>query len=110
MAALALNPSQCHQHSTCSLGIPLLQIIHQQLRRDNPPAMTAYCATETCCPDSASKRLSLLFLQVYSKQEGQFSPRTAEMRADLGKATTDLHVMQTFDGPAPETINGKLAT
>jgi hypothetical protein len=47
--------------------------------------------------------------EVYKKQEGQFSPRTAEMRADLGKATTDLHVMQTFDGPAPETINGRLA-
>lgn len=49
-----------------------------------------------------------LILQVYKKSEGEFSPRTAEMRADLGKAATDLHVMQTFDGPAPETINGTI--
>lgn len=45
--------------------------------------------------------------QVFNKSEGQFSPRTAEMRADLGSAATDLATMQTFDGPAPETINGK---
>lgn len=46
-------------------------------------------------------------LQMSNKSEGSFSPRTAEIRADLGNAATDLHMMQTFDGPAPETINGE---
>jgi hypothetical protein len=35
------------------------------------------------------------------------SPRMAEMRADMGKAASDLTTMQTFDGPGPETINGE---
>lgn len=35
------------------------------------------------------------------------SPRVAEMRADLGTAAADLSQLQTFDGPAPETINGE---
>eukprot|EP00882_Tetradesmus_deserticola_P024010 GHRQ01026218.1.p2 GENE.GHRQ01026218.1~~GHRQ01026218.1.p2 ORF type:complete len:102 (+),score=8.31 GHRQ01026218.1:399-704(+) len=30
----------------------------------------------------------------------------AEMRADLGTAASDISTLQTFDGPAPETING----
>eukprot|EP00878_Enallax_costatus_P037627 GHUV01042523.1.p1 GENE.GHUV01042523.1~~GHUV01042523.1.p1 ORF type:complete len:157 (+),score=54.68 GHUV01042523.1:213-683(+) len=47
--------------------------------------------------------------EVYKKPEGVFSPRTAEIRADMGNAATDMHVMQTFDGPAPETINGRLS-
>jgi hypothetical protein len=33
----------------------------------------------------------------------------AEMRADLGNAATDLSQLQAFDGPGPETINGRLA-
>lgn len=31
----------------------------------------------------------------------------ANLRADMGKAATDLTTMQTFDGPGPETINGE---
>eukprot|EP00878_Enallax_costatus_P000572 GHUV01000670.1.p1 GENE.GHUV01000670.1~~GHUV01000670.1.p1 ORF type:complete len:233 (+),score=76.41 GHUV01000670.1:150-848(+) len=34
------------------------------------------------------------------------TPETAEMRADLGKAA-DVWQWQAFDGPAPETINGR---
>jgi len=33
----------------------------------------------------------------------------AEMRADLGSAATDLSQFQAFDGPIPETVNGRLA-
>jgi hypothetical protein len=51
--------------------------------------------------------LQHLFLQVFNKEEGNISPRMAEMRADMGKAATDLTTMQTFDGPGPETINGE---
>jgi hypothetical protein len=38
----------------------------------------------------------------------EISPRSAELRADLGKAA-DLWQSQVFDGPAPETINSRLA-
>lgn len=38
----------------------------------------------------------------------EVSPRSAEMRADLGNAA-DFWQMQVFDGPAPETINGRLS-
>jgi hypothetical protein len=42
--------------------------------------------------------------------DGEVSARMAEMRADLGSAIyKDYHMAQTFDGPAPETINGRLA-
>jgi hypothetical protein len=51
--------------------------------------------------------------ELYEKTEspfmGEFDRRTAELRADLGSATPAIHMMQTFDGPAPETINGRLA-
>jgi hypothetical protein len=43
-----------------------------------------------CCPASV--------LQVYNKEEGNVSPHMAELRADMGKAATDLTTMQTFDG------------
>eukprot|EP00878_Enallax_costatus_P011241 GHUV01011738.1.p1 GENE.GHUV01011738.1~~GHUV01011738.1.p1 ORF type:complete len:144 (+),score=42.40 GHUV01011738.1:959-1390(+) len=33
----------------------------------------------------------------------------ADIRADLGTSATDINQLQTFDGPAPETINGRLA-
>jgi hypothetical protein len=46
-------------------------------------------------------------LQIYCKEPGNFTPRTAEMRADLGSAATDLSQYQTFDGPIPETVNGR---
>jgi hypothetical protein len=46
-------------------------------------------------------------IQVYNKEEGNISPLMAELRADMGKAATDLTTMQTFDGPGPETINGE---
>jgi hypothetical protein len=36
------------------------------------------------------------------------SPESAEARADMGKAA-DFWQMQVFDGPAPETINGRMA-
>eukprot|EP00882_Tetradesmus_deserticola_P000216 GHRQ01000242.1.p1 GENE.GHRQ01000242.1~~GHRQ01000242.1.p1 ORF type:complete len:222 (+),score=83.11 GHRQ01000242.1:257-922(+) len=47
--------------------------------------------------------------EVFNKEEGNISPRMAELRADMGKAGSDLTTMQTFDGPGPETINGRLA-
>jgi hypothetical protein len=47
--------------------------------------------------------------EVYRKEPGNVSPRMAEIRADLGTAATDINQLQTFDGPAPETINGRLA-
>lgn len=46
-------------------------------------------------------------LQVITKEPGNISPRLAEMRADMGTAVNDISIMQTFDGPAPETINGR---
>jgi hypothetical protein len=46
-------------------------------------------------------------LQIYYKEPGNFTDRTAEMRADLGSAATDLSQYQTFDGPIPETVNGR---
>eukprot|EP00879_Flechtneria_rotunda_P000501 GHRR01000605.1.p1 GENE.GHRR01000605.1~~GHRR01000605.1.p1 ORF type:complete len:216 (+),score=42.00 GHRR01000605.1:152-799(+) len=47
--------------------------------------------------------------ELFTKEAGNVSPRLAEMRADLGTGATDLSQLQTFDGPAPETINGRLA-
>ncbi|MEW5317660.1 MAG: hypothetical protein WDW38_008942 [Sanguina aurantia] len=47
--------------------------------------------------------------EVGKTQVGDISPRKAEMRADLGSATSDLNQLQAFDGPAPETINGRSA-
>ncbi|KAF6258384.1 hypothetical protein COO60DRAFT_1701362 [Scenedesmus sp. NREL 46B-D3] len=47
--------------------------------------------------------------EVFNKEEGNVSSRMAELRADMGKAGSDLTTMQTFDGPGPETINGRLA-
>jgi hypothetical protein len=36
------------------------------------------------------------------------SPYMANLRADMGKsAANDLTTLSTFDGPAPETINGE---
>jgi hypothetical protein len=51
--------------------------------------------------------LCLPLLQVITKEPGNISPRLAEMRADMGTAANDISVLQTFDGPAPETINGE---
>lgn len=44
-----------------------------------------------------------------AKEPGNVSPRMADLRADLGTSASDLSQLQTFDGPAPETINGRLA-
>jgi hypothetical protein len=55
---------------------------------------------------SSEKPLAAL-LQVISKEPGNISPRMAEMRADLGTAANDISTLQTFDGPAPETINSE---
>lgn len=41
-------------------------------------------------------------------EPGAISPENAEQRADLGNKA-DLWDMQVFDGPAPETINGRAA-
>lgn len=41
-------------------------------------------------------------------EPGAISPENAEQRADLGKRA-DFWDMQVFDGPAPETINGRAA-
>lgn len=48
-------------------------------------------------------------MQVYNREPGNISPRMAEMRADLGSTATDLSQFQAFDGPIPETVNGRLA-
>lgn len=47
--------------------------------------------------------------EVANAKFGELSPRKAEIRADLGNAQPSLDSMQAFDGPAPETINGRLA-
>lgn len=51
--------------------------------------------------------LLLPHTQIKLKEAGNFSSRTAEMRADLGTAATDFSQYQTFDGPIPETVNGR---
>eukprot|EP00775_Hariotina_reticulata_P006950 gene6950-biopygen8745 len=56
-----------------------------------------------------SKLSTQQLTEVQNKEEGNVSPRMAELRADLGNSVTDLSQLQTFDGPAPETINGRLA-
>lgn len=61
----------------------------------------SYSFDLTCCISSLS------VLQVFNKEEGNISPHMANLRADMGKAATDLTTMQTFDGPGPETINGE---
>lgn len=48
-----------------------------------------------------------LMSQIRSKEAGNISSRTAEMLADLGTAATDLSEYQAFDGPIPETVNGR---
>jgi len=37
------------------------------------------------------------------------TPTSANMRADLGASYTNASELQAFDGPAPETINSRLA-
>jgi hypothetical protein len=39
----------------------------------------------------------------------KLSPENAEKRADLGASFTNVGELQAFDGPAPETINSRLA-
>jgi hypothetical protein len=46
-------------------------------------------------------------LQIHYKEIGNYTDRTADMRADLGTAAKDLSEYQTFDGPIPETVNGR---
>lgn len=41
-------------------------------------------------------------------EPGAISPQGAEQKADLGKKA-DFWDMQDFDGPGPETINGRSA-
>lgn len=47
--------------------------------------------------------------KVVNTEEGNISPANAERRADLGKSWDNPQQIQAFDGPAPETINGRLA-
>jgi hypothetical protein len=47
--------------------------------------------------------------KVVNTEEGNISPANAERRADLGNAWDNPQQIQAFDGPAPETINGRLA-
>jgi hypothetical protein len=64
----------------------------------------------TTSPTNSSLFCShLLLLQVFNREPGNISPRMAEMRADLGTAATDLSQYQAFDGPIPETVNGRYA-
>ncbi|WIA33809.1 hypothetical protein OEZ86_006919 [Tetradesmus obliquus] len=48
--------------------------------------------------------------EIMNSEPFNISPRMAELRADMGKsAANNLSTLSTFDGPAPETINGRLA-
>jgi hypothetical protein len=47
--------------------------------------------------------------KVVNTEEGNLSPANAERRADLGDKWDNPQQIQAFDGPAPETINGRLA-
>jgi hypothetical protein len=47
--------------------------------------------------------------ELEAKPVGDLSPKNAEMRANLGNAWVDANEVQAFDGPAPETINSRLA-
>lgn len=54
--------------------------------------------------------LSLLQVEeVQNIEAGNISPEKAEKRADLGANWNDPAQIQAFDGPAPETINGRLS-
>ncbi len=44
--------------------------------------------------------------KIYWPSSQEISPRTADMKADMGNAA-DFWQMQSFDGPGPETINGE---
>eukprot|EP00882_Tetradesmus_deserticola_P013888 GHRQ01014750.1.p1 GENE.GHRQ01014750.1~~GHRQ01014750.1.p1 ORF type:complete len:133 (+),score=41.12 GHRQ01014750.1:1022-1420(+) len=49
--------------------------------------------------------------EVINNEPFNISPRMAELRADMGKsAANNLSTLSTFDGPAPETINGGQVT
>jgi hypothetical protein len=60
-------------------------------------------------PGFISGLFSSTLMQVFNREPGNISPRMAEMRADLGTAATDLSQYQAFDGPIPETVNGRYA-
>jgi len=47
--------------------------------------------------------------KVENIEAGNISPQNAEKRADMGSNFSDPAAVQAFDGPAPETINGRLA-
>lgn len=47
--------------------------------------------------------------EVQNIEAGNISPEKAEKRADLGANWNDPAQIQAFDGPAPETINGRLS-
>lgn len=49
----------------------------------------------------------MLFALLQVEKAPYPSPDLAEKRADLGKQWTDPQQLQAFDGPAPETINGR---
>jgi hypothetical protein len=79
-----------------------LQELEDELRSSQPPS------PETWRP-RGTKLSAEQVQEVITKEPGNISPQMAELRADLGNAATSLSQFQTFDGPAPETINGRLA-
>ncbi|WIA33808.1 hypothetical protein OEZ86_006918 [Tetradesmus obliquus] len=77
-----------------------------RFKTDDPPV---YQETEIPNKVKDTKLSEDQLKEVFNKEEGNISPHMANLRADMGKAATDLTTMQTFDGPGPETINGRLA-
>ena len=62
---------------------------------------------EGLCPAACPLYSFTPSLQIHYKEIGNYTDRTADMRADLGTAAKDLSEYQTFDGPIPETVNGR---
>lgn len=87
----------------------LKQELEQQLQQDAQAQDLKQQPLQPLFAPSEPKLSPQQYKEVITKEPGNISPRLAEMRADMGTAVNDISIMQTFDGPAPETINGRLA-
>ena len=93
----------------CALSIPVAHLSHSTVFWPKMHWLGTDASTPPHPTDSSLFWAHPLFLQVYYREAGNISPRMAEMRADLGTAATDLSQYQAFDGPIPETVNGRYA-
>lgn len=59
-------------------------------------------------PDPASAEVEQK-VNAIANDGSKMTPTTANMRADLGMNYSNIAELQAFDGPAPETINSRLA-